>query len=664
MKLLIEIGIEELPAIPLLKELPNITKKWQNILDNYHLNSNFNFFYTPRRLVFIHENFKAKQEDSFVELIGAPKNIAYKDGKLTQAGMSFLEKSGLSESEISFKEIKGKEVLYCQKQVQGLESKEVLPKMIEEFLKSLNFGKTMRWGKGEFEFIRAIRSLSCVLDDKLVEFESYGVKSAMSTFVHRSISYDLVDFESIDEYFKILEKNCVVLDQNLRRKIIIEQLKELENKNDILISEDDELLAEVVAITEFPKALLGNFEKQYLEIPSEVIITSMRENQRYFAVFKNGALSNHFVVVSNAVCEDYSKIICGNEKVLRARLSDAEFFWKNDLEQGLNNEKISKMIYLEGLGTLKDKVEREKQIAQKLCEIFSNSNKEKILQAIEYSKADLSTQMVYEFTNLQGVMGSYYAKAMGMSDEVALAIKEQYLPNGDDSDLPSNEISSIVALANKFDTLMGLFAMGKIPSGTKDPYALRRAANGVLKIILNLQKEFNIKDFLNYITQGYKQFDLNILLDFILERLYTFYDVNASFIKAVLNSKNYDIVHIDSSIKALMEIVNDGKFEQNFTTFKRLANIAVKNDVKVDATLFNTQEEQNLYNAFVKCKEYKDDISVYLKNLFALKPQIDLFFDNVMINDQNELIKNNRQALVYEIYKEFLQIADIKEISL
>ncbi|MBF7067168.1 glycine--tRNA ligase subunit beta [Campylobacter volucris] len=664
MKLLIEIGIEELPAISLLKELPNITKKWQNILDNYHLNSNFNFFYTPRRLVFIHENFKAKQEDSFVELIGAPKNIAYKDGKLTQAGMSFLEKSGLGESEISFKEIKGKEVLYCQKQVQGLESKEVLPKMIEEFLKSLNFGKTMRWGKGEFEFIRAIRSLSCVLDDKLVEFESYGVKSAMSTFVHRSISYDLVDFESIDEYFKILEKNCVILDQNLRRKIIIEQLKELENKNDIMISEDDELLAEVVAITEFPKALLGNFEKQYLEIPSEVIITSMRENQRYFAVFKNGALSNHFVVVSNAVCEDYSKIIRGNEKVLRARLSDAEFFWKNDLEQGLNNEKISKMIYLDGLGTLKDKVEREKQIAQKLCEVFSNSNKEQILQAIEYSKADLSTQMVYEFTNLQGVMGSYYAKAMGMSDEVALAIKEQYLPNGDDSDLPSNEISSIVALANKFDTLMGLFAMGKIPSGTKDPYALRRAANGVLKIILNLKKEFNIQDFLNHITQGYKQFDLNILLDFILERLYTFYDVNASFIKAVLNSKNYDIVHIDSSIKALMEIVNDGKFEQNFTTFKRLANIAAKNDVKVDATLFNTQEEQNLYNAFVKCKEYKDDISVYLKNLFALKPQIDLFFDNVMINDQNELIKNNRQALVYEIYKEFLQIADIKEISL
>ncbi|MBF7068563.1 glycine--tRNA ligase subunit beta [Campylobacter volucris] len=664
MKLLIEIGIEELPAIPLLKELPNITKKWQNILDNYHLNSNFNFFYTPRRLVFIHENFKAKQEDSFVELIGAPKNIAYKDGKLTQAGMSFLEKSGLSESQISFKEIKGKEVLYCQKQVQGLESKEVLPKMIEEFLKSLNFGKTMRWGKGEFEFIRAIRSLSCVLDDKLVEFESYGVKSAMSTFVHRSISYDLVDFESIDEYFKILEKNCVVLDQNLRRKIIIEQLKELENKNDIIISEDDELLAEVVAITEFPKALLGNFEKQYLEIPSEVIITSMRENQRYFAVFKNGALSNHFVVVSNAVCEDYSKIIRGNEKVLRARLSDAEFFWKNDLEQGLNNEKISKMIYLDGLGTLKDKVEREKQIAQKLCEVFSNSNKEQILQAIEYSKADLSTQMVYEFTNLQGIMGSYYAKAMGMSDEVALAIKEQYLPNGDDSDLPSNEISSIVALANKFDTLMGLFAMGKIPSGTKDPYALRRAANGVLKIILNLKKEFNIKDFLNHIAQGYKQFDLNILLDFILERLYTFYDVNASFVKAVLNSKNYDIVYIDSSIKALMEIVNDGKFEQNFTTFKRLANIAVKNDVKVDTTLFNTQEEQNLYNAFVKCKENKDDISVYLKNLFALKPQIDLFFDNVMINDQNELIKNNRQALVYEIYKEFLQIADIKEISL
>ncbi|AJC89028.1 glycine--tRNA ligase subunit beta [Campylobacter lari] len=663
MKLLIEIGTEELPAIPLLKELPNITKKWEKILQEYHLESEFKFFYTPRRLVFIHENFKEKQDDSFVEFIGAPRSIAYKDGELTQAGLSFLEKSVLKEEELEFKEIKGKEVLYCQKQVQGLQSKAVLAQMIEAFLKSLSFGKTMRWGDGSFEFIRAIRSLCCVLNDELIEFESYGVKSAKSTFVHRNVSYDLIAFANIDEYFKTLEQNYIILDQEQRKKLIIEQLKTLEKENDITIAEDDELLAEVVAITEYPKALLGHFEKEYLEIPSEVIITSMRENQRYFAVFKNNTLSNHFIVVSNAVCKDYSKIINGNERVLRARLSDAMFFWKNDLVQGLNNDKISQMVYLEGLGTLKDKIIREQKIATKLCEVFANIQKDEILKAIEYSKADLSTQMVYEFTDLQGIMGSYYAKAMGMSDELALAIKEQYLPNGDNSAMPSNEFSSIVALAYKFDTLMGLFSMGKIPSGTKDPYALRRAANGVLKIILALNKNFDLKAFLETIASEYKSFDLKILLDFILERLYTFYEVNASFVKAVLSSKTYDVIYIDSCIRALIQSANKADFSQNFATFKRLANIAVLSEIQINENLFNTQEEKDLYQAFMQCKVKENNTQELLESLFALKPQIDAFFDKVMINDKDENIKNNRQALVCAIYREFLKIADIKELS-
>ncbi len=664
MKMLVEIGVEELPAIPLLKELPYIQEKWENILDKYHLKSDFKFYYTPRRLVFLHEHFSVKQDDSFVEIIGAPKHIAYKDGKLTEAGLSFLKKSDLKENEIEIKEIKGKEVLYCQKKIQGLKSEQVLPKMIEEFLRSLNFGKTMRWGDGKFEFIRAIRSFCCILDNKLVDFESYGVKSSMSTFIHRSISYDLIPFEGIDGYFEILEKNYVILDQNIRKQIIIEQLKKLEKENNINIINDEELLAEVVAITEYPTALLGYFEEEYLEIPSEVIITSMRENQRYFAVLKNEILSNNFIVVANAVCDNYSKIIYGNEKVLKARLSDAMFFWKNDLAQGLCNEKINQMLYLEGLGTLKDKIEREKDIALKLCKILGNFDEDTIVQAIEYSKADLSTQMVYEFTNLQGIMGSYYAKAMGMSDEICLAIKEQYLPNGDTSNLPSNEISSIVALANKFDTLIGLFAMGKIPNGNKDPYALRRAANGVLKIILNLGKNFDIEDFLRDVTPRYKNFDWKILLDFILERLHTFYNINASFIKAVLNVKNYDILHIDRSVKALMSIVDSGDFDKNFSTFKRLANIAIASEIEIKEKLFTTQEEKNLYQAFLQCKQNNNQIDLYLKNLFALKSQIDAFFDNVMINDKNEEIKINRQAMVFTIYKEFLKIADIKEISL
>ncbi|MBK1963596.1 glycine--tRNA ligase subunit beta [Campylobacter novaezeelandiae] len=661
--LLIEIGVEELPALPLLKELPNIEKKWNEILKNYKLESEFKFYYTPRRLVFFHQNFKERQDDSFVEFIGAPKNIAYKDGKLSNAGLSFLQKAGISEEELEFKEIKGKEVLYYKKYIQGQKSQEILPLMIENFLKSLNFGKSMRWGEYTFEFIRAIRSMVCLLDSEVLEFELYGVKSSNKTFVHRSVSYDLLSFNSIQAYFEILEQNYIILDPEKRKEKILNEFKALEQKHFINIAQDDELLNEVIAITEYPSALLGSFDKNYLEIPKEVIITSMRENQRYFAVFKNKELSNHFIVVSNSVCKDYTQIIEGNERVLRARLSDAMFFWKNDLKTGLNPDKLSYITYLENLGSMKDKSLREEYIAEILCEIYNNPNTKDIKTAIKYSKADLNSQIVYEFTNLQGIMGSYYAKAMGFNEAICLAIKEQYLPDGENSKLPSNEFSSIVSLANKLDTLLGLFSIGKLPSGSKDPYALRRAASGILKIILNTKKDLDLDDLFSKICKNYKEFDIQILKDFIFERLYTFYEVNASFIKAVLSSKNTNIIYINNAIKALIKISQKENFSENFSTFKRLANIASKPKYPLEKTLFTQEEENKLYEAFLQTLNF-NDVEEKLDNLFALKPLIDNFFDKVMINVDDEKIKNNRQALVYQIYSEFLKIADIKEVSL
>lgn len=661
-KLLIEIGVEELPAAPLLKELKNIELKWQKVLDEYHLQSKFSFFYTPRRLTLLHEEFSDKQEDSFAEFIGAPKEIAYKDGKLSVAGQSFLQKAGISEKELEFKEIKGKEVLYYQQKREGKKSAEILGQMIEKWLQSLNFGKTMRWGSGEFEFIRAIRSLVCVLGDELVEFQSYGVKSAKKTFVHRSVSYDLVEFKSIDEYFALLEKNFVILNQNARREKILAEFKEIEAQNGVVIADDNELLDEVVAITEYPKALLGGFESEFLQIPSEVIISSMRENQRYFSVFKQNKLSNHFVVVSNAVCQSYAQIINGNERVLRARLSDAMFFWQNDLKNGLCPQKLDSILYLEGLGTMSEKSEREKSVAKVLCELYKNAKFEDIATAIYYAKADLLTSMVYEFTDLQGIMGFYYAKAQGLSDEISLAIKEQYLPNTEKGALPSTEFSSIVALANKFDTLMGLFSLNKIPTGTKDPYALRRAANGIIKIALNLGVKFNLHEILRQISPLYKKFELSNLENFIFERLYTLYNANASFIKAVLASQNTDLIHIDKSIKALIALGGEANFDEKFATFKRLANIAVKTTAKVDERLFETKEEKALYSAFKTCTQ--SEPSELLRALFALKSHIDAFFDSVMINAKDEALRNNRQALVYEIYEAFLSVADIKELSL
>lgn len=663
MQLLIEIGLEELPAAPLLKSLEQIKTSWQNTLKEAHLLSEFDFFYTPRRLVLHHKNFPSQQEDSFVEFIGAPKEIAFQNDVLSPAGASFLQKTGLSEKELEFKIIKGKEVLYHQKEIKGKKSEELLPSLIEKWLTGLNFGKTMRWGKGEFSFIRPLRNLICLLDDKSVEFELFGIKSAKRAFVHRSVSYEALEFKDIAGYFKLLSENFIILDQEQRKQRILTQMQSLASKQGIQIADDEELLAEVVAITEYPTALLGSFDETYLQIPSEVIITSMRENQRYFAVFKEDNLTNHFIVVANAVCEDFAKIINGNERVLRARLADAKFFYENDLKTGLEPEKLQKMSYLDGLGSIYDKVQREKQIALLLCELYQNEKKEQIAEAITLSKADLATQMVYEFGNLQGIMGSYYAKNMGKSYEICLAIKEQYLPNADKAPLPSTEFSGIVALANKIDTLMGLFSLGKIPSGTKDPYALRRAALGLIKIVLQIHKNFKLKALLEQLKPLYKDFDTQILLDFIYERLYTLYEVNASFVKAVLSVQDEDIIRIDESVKALILLSKDKEFDEKFATFKRLANIAVKNDFAINEAKFMQDEEKGLFEAFQKC-DLSSNPRKLLYELFALKEPIDAFFDKVMINDKDEALRQNRQALIYQIYKAFLSVADIKELSI
>lgn len=674
MKLLIEIGVEELPAIPFLKELKNIAPKWMQILENYGLKSEFDFEYTPRRLVFFHKDFKQNQDDKDVEFIGAPKSVAIKDGVITQAGLSFAKKCGISSDELGFKEINGKEVLYHKITQKGKSSKEVLPTMIDELLKSLNFGKSMRWGNGEFEFIRPIRNIICVLDNEKLDFEIYGVKSKMAFYPHRSFGYDLVEFSSIEEYFEKLEKNGVILSEKLRREKILNEFSKIENSSGLKIEIDNDLLDEVVAITESPKALLGEFEKEFLEVPKEVIITSMKENQRYFPVFKNENLSNHFIVVSNAISDDDALIIKGNEKVLRARLSDAMFFYKSDLSSDFSSEKLKNVTYMKELGSIYDKEIRELEIAKVLSLIYkdnllkefnNNSFDNELEKAIMLSKADLTSGMVGEFSELQGIMGGYYAKAKGEHELVAKAISEQYLPNGENSALPSSVFSSVVALSSKLDALMALFSIDKIPNGNKDPYALRRAANGVLKIVLDKKLKFDIDEILSKISNGYKKFDLQKLSSFIKDRLFTMYDINPSIIKACINSNQSDVNKLNDSILALDKIVNDDNFRENFVTFKRLSNIIKDEKISdVNEGALQDDAEKNLFAKFSSLNLDENNVYEYLNSLFGLKSSIDEFFDKVMINVDDEKIRSNRINLIGQIYKSFLKIADIKEISL
>jgi glycyl-tRNA synthetase beta chain len=665
--LLIEIGVEELPAVPFLKELPFIHNKWQEILKKYSLLCEFEFFYTPRRLVLWHKEALLKQEDSIVEMFGAPIEIAYKDGKPTPAALGFAKKCGVDISEISKTEKNGKEILYFKKEQKGSDAKELLDDMLEEFLKSLNFGKSMRWGDRSEQFIRPIRWITVMYDKDVIDLELYGVKSQNLSYPHRSISYEPFAHDGSEDYFSKLDKAGVILYPNERKKIILEQFREIESKHSCKIEVDGELLDEIVAITENPKALFGEFDESFLKLPSEVIITSMKEHQRYFPVFKDNKLSNHFIVVSNSICDDFSEVVKGNEKVLRARLSDGLFFFENDLKNGLSTDALKNITFMQGGGTVYDKSKREAQIAKYLQKRYDIKDGELLQKTVLLAKADLLTDMVYEFTELQGLMGYYYAKAANEDDRLCIALKEQYLPDGEDSKLPSSDFSAVVALSLKLDSLLKLFEMGNIPTGTKDPFALRRAVIGVIKIVLDRNFEFDIDKDLKNLSKNYENLDHKKLESFFIDRINQYFKVNPSLIQAVLQSGERDIVRIDKKIKALDSIVSKSDFKSLSSTFKRVANIIKDMDLEkksIDSSLFSEDAEKSLYKSYKSVIERDyDSYEDRLEALFLLKDDIDNFFDKVMVNVDDESIKANRKNLIQSIYLSFREIADIKEIS-
>ena len=667
--LLIEIGVEELPAIPFLNELPNIEKKWSDILEKNRLLCDFEFYYTPRRLVLWHREFQVAQEDSVVEQFGAPVKIAYKDGEPTGAALGFAKKCGVEVSQLE-KIDQGKgEVLYFKQEVKGSLSADLLNEMVNEFVNSLNFGKSMRWASRTDSFIRPIRSLSIILGEQIVEGELFGVKSSNFSFAHRMVSYEPFTYSFAGDYFCKLDKNGVILYPDERREKILSQMKDIEQRHNVKIEIDKELLEEVVAITEYPTALIGRFDVEFLELPEEVIVTSMKEHQRYFAVYKDGNLTNNFIVVSNSKTEDFGYIIAGNEKVLRPRLADAMFFYKNDINNGLSNEGLKKLVFVEGLGSMYDKCEREAKIAYYLSDIFEVEDKELLQRAVMLSKADLMSEMVYEFTELQGLMGYYYAKIAKEDELVYTSLKEQYLPDGEDSELPSNKFSSIVALSYKLDNLMALFSVGKIPTGSKDPFGLRRAAAGIVKIAMEHKLSLDLSKIIDELAVNYKNLDKKVLVEFFNERLFKIFEVNPTVIKAVLASGETDVYKISQKLCALNPVVQSDNFKEYVATFKRVANIIKDIDVDsiliVEENLLEDNEEKELFTKYkeVSSKTY-ENYDDELEALFALKPQLDNFFDNVFVNHENESIKTNRKNLIGTVYQGFKNIADIKEITI
>lgn len=696
-ELLVEILVEELPAQALLNEYKEMPKKLHALFQKCTLEvGNIEIFYTPRRLCLLVKDFPLLTQETKEEFFGPPVKIACNHQDKTQGlnalGLGFYQKLGLKDHQhfqTAFKN--NKEVLYHAKIHAKEPTKDLIMPIVLEFLEGLNFGKSMRWGNVEKSFIRPIHNI-CVLfngeDFNGIEVKEYGFKTKQATKVHRQEGFDFIQVDSPKAYFEVLEKNHVILDPKKREAKILQEIKELETKHHIIVEIDRDLLDEVVAITEYPSALLGEFDKAFLKLPSEIITTSMKENQRYFAAFnqksqESPTLHNGFIVVSNAINKDKQKIIAGNQKVLKARLSDAVFFYENDLKKPLDNAPLESVVFVQGLGTLKDKMEREAVIAQYLTQKYASSLNmplekalELVSRAVRIAKADLLSEVVYEFSELQGIMGYYYALKQNENELVALSVKEQYLPASENASLPSSVFSAIVALSLKLDSLFSLFSVGKIPSGSKDPFALRRLSFGLLKIVAHYGLEFDLKADLKNLFERvgvYQSFDLEILEKFLLERFNNLIDCNPSIIRSVLNTNERDIVKIIQKVKALKRFLDDPKNAQKkellFSAFKRLANINKDRNPNESSeffiSLFKEPQEHALFEAFnaIKTSAF-ESLDSKIEAYFGLHAPLEEYFKSVLVMDKDIEIQKNRKNFLWGVYQSFLEIGDIKEIAI
>ncbi len=696
-ELLVEILVEELPAQALLNEYEEMPKKLHALFQKRALEvGNIEIFYTPRRLCLLVKDFPLLTQETKEEFFGPPVKIACNHQDKTQGlnalGLGFYQKLGLKDHQYFQTAFKNnKEVLYHAKIHAKEPTKDLIMPIVLEFLEGLNFGKSMRWGNVEKSFIRPIHNI-CVLFNgenfNGIEVKEYGFKTKQATKVHRQEGFDFIQVDSPKAYFEVLEKNHVILDPKKREAKILQEIKELETKHRIIVEIDRDLLDEVVAITEYPSALLGEFDKAFLKLPSEIITTSMKENQRYFAAFNQKSqegptLHNGFIVVSNAINKDKQKIIAGNQKVLKARLSDAVFFYENDLKKPLDNAPLESVVFVQGLGTLKDKMEREAVIAQYLTQKYASSlnmSLEKALElvsrAVRIAKADLLSEVVYEFSELQGIMGYYYALKQNENELVALSVKEQYLPTSENAPLPSSIFSAIVALSLKLDSLFSLFSVGKIPSVSKDPFALRRLSFGLLKTIAHYGLGFDLKADLKNLFEKvgvYQSFDLEVLEKFLLERFNNLIDCNPSIIRSVLNTNERDIVKIIQKVKALKRFLDDPKNAQKkellFSAFKRLANINKDRNPNESSefsiSLFKELQEHALFEAFntIKASAF-ESLDSKIEAYFGLHAPLEEYFKSVLVMDKDIEIQKNRKNFLWGVYQSFLEIGDIKEIAI
>jgi glycyl-tRNA synthetase beta chain len=686
-ELFLEIGTEEIPSRFLRPAFENLRRLAEKSLrDSRIAHGEIRTLGTPRRLALVVSDLAEGQGSLEERVMGPAKRVAFDEsGKPTKAGAGFAKGQGVSVGSLEIVETEKGEYVAALRKEEGKKTQEVLPELLPALIQKLGFPKSMRWGESDFRFARPIHWVVALHSGSVVPFEVGGVTSGKHSFGHRFMSPERFEVSDFSQYLEEARKRFVIVDSDERKARIQEVSDSAAKEVGGMVPPDDKLLEEVTGLVEFPTAILGHIEGEYLNLPREVLITPMKHHQRYFPVTDSkGALLPHFITISNTQSEDLEVIRKGNERVLRARLSDADYFYREDVKRPLEEyvESLKQVIFQKDLGTSFEKVERIVALSQWLTGNLSPDQKALTTKAAWLCKADLETQMVYEFPELQGIMGREYARLSGEDEVVCRAIDEHYQPRGADDGLPPAGPSAFVAIADKLDTIVGHVGLGKTPSGSEDPFGLRRAARGVLGTILEHEYRLNLMELIeaaaNPLTQRLKKIELgNLTLrtwEFLISRLENLLladGFRVDLIRAVLEAQtgSRDIVAARKRLEALSTISKDADFEPLTTTFKRVMNIIPEGDRhEVREGLLKEEAEKALYTIYgertdrIQSLLGHEDYLAALREIAALRPAVDKFFDDVLVMDKDPETQKNRLGLLSSIGGLFGQVADFRKI--
>ena len=682
---LVEIGTEELPPKALKTLATSFADNVEAELNQAGLTfDKIEWFASPRRLAVKVLNLATQQPSKEIEKRGPAVSAAFDaEGKPTKAAEGWARGCGITVEQAERIATDKGEWLVHRAKIEGQPTKNLLNGIVANALAKLPIPKPMRWADKTVQFIRPVHTVTMLLGDELIEGEILGVASARTIRGHRFLGEKEFEIQHADQYPQLLrKKGSVVADFNERKAEILAKSQAKATALGGVADIEESLLEEVTSLVEYPNVLAAKFEERFLAVPAEALVYTMKGDQKYFPIYdKEGKLLPHFIFVSNINPEDPTAIIEGNEKVVRPRLTDAEFFFKTDLKQKLVDRlpRLETVLFQQQLGTLKDKTDRIEQLAGEIAKQIG-ADEAKAKRAGLLSKCDLMTNMVFEFTDTQGVMGMHYARHDGEDEEVAVALNEQYMPRFAGDELPKSLVASAVALADKFDTLTGIFGIGQAPKGSADPFALRRAALGALRIIVEKNLPLDLEDLVKKSAAlfGDKLTNQNVVadvVDFMLGRFRAWYQdegIAVDVIQAVLARRPTRPADFDARVRAVSHFRTLDSAEALAAANKRVSNILAKADAaigEINLTACVEPAEKALAEAVLTLRTEvqpiiaKGDYTAVLDKLANLRAPVDSFFDNVMVNAEDPALRQNRLAILNTLQDLFLQVADISVLQ-